>query len=155
MYFSHFRAPTVSQTLRRWDSSISRRLCCFMNILFHYLCLIVCVTSPFLGMCCSRTVPHDNTFHFFSLGFPFFLILPRPDLSFHFFFCSISLILLGPLTAQPNYNTFLIFRSLFAHALSALPHLPSCAFHLPQCFVQCRPELQTILDKVVFLSLWR
>lgn len=60
-----------------------------------------------------------------------FWILSCPDLSINFL--SISLILLGPLTAQPNYNKFLIFHSFFAHTLSSsftslhVPSISPCA----------------------------
>lgn len=57
---------------------------------------------------------------FFSFSF-------CPVLIFLVIFSSIPLIPLGPLTAQPNYNKFLIFHSLFAHTLSS----PLTSLHVP------------------------
>lgn len=104
-YFAIFQEMRVA---------ISRWLRCFINLPHILLVSLVC-PSYFYRL--FHFLFHMTTAIFIMFSTFSFLILPCPDLSFHFL--SIPLILLGPLTAQPNYKKFLIFHSLFAHTLSS------------------------------------
>lgn len=119
----------------------------------HYLsvCLVCAFMHPFHTLFYSPFHMTTLCHYGFFLSFTFI----NSALSWSVLFLSIVLILFGPLTAQPNYNTFLIFLSLFASTLSSAFTSLSYAFHLLLRLLQCRPELHPILDKVVFVSLWR
>lgn len=89
------------------------QLCYFLKILSHIMCVCAFII-PFRHhsvLCSTRQ-------HVFIMFFVLFLFNSALSWSFFSFFFSITLILLGPLTAQPNYNKFLIFRSVFARTLS-------------------------------------